>query len=118
MYVHQEENKRRIYELMEAHGVYSEGMREQVWICAKIMSKVDDIEKYMKEDGYHMLQKIQSSQGERYDVHPLERMYMRYLTMAQTAIKALGLNRDSKPVRDVQNDDALSNLISSIGEEE
>lgn len=108
--------KSYMIKVMKAANVYRDELAMQVQVAARLYVKIKEFEKEMSKDGYSPVSKWESREGAvRQAVNPLEELYSDYLSRYQQALKALGLNNDSKE-RKSQGDDPLNSFLDKFRE--
>lgn len=91
----------RTVRLMKESGRYSDAYLMQVDLLSRTMAQLDTIEKEKSRRGYQIVIGTLSREGnDRPIINPLETLYADYLDRAQRALKALGMNADSKERKD------------------
>jgi len=108
--------KNYLIKVLDAQGLYQKEMAMQVEIAARLYVKIRELESTMSEYGYSPILQWESREGAiRNAINPVEELYSDYLSRYQQALKALGMNTDSKE-RKVPKDDGLSNFLNKFNE--
>ncbi len=108
--------KNYLIRVLEDQGLYQKEMAMQVEIAARLYVKIRELESSMSDKNYSPILVWESREGAvRNAVNPLEELYSDYLSRYQQALKALGMNTDSKE-RKVPKDDGLSNFLNKFNE--
>lgn len=104
--------KTRMRNALAKEHLYSKEWDMQLEIVAMCDVKIRQIMAEMSKEGYSLLQTEVSREGNpRYSINPLENLLMRYIQIKQQALRASGLNTDSKRTSSgdaVDMDDALT----------
>lgn len=110
-------NKRNyITKLLKKQNKWMAEMTYQVEITAKILVRVELLEEEIFSAGYTAVNVEYSREGnERVSVNPQERLYLESLGKAQKALRALGMNAESKE-RKGEND-GLGNFLKEFVED-
>lgn len=105
-----------ITRVLRHENLYTPNLAEQVRLAARLLARVRLLEDEFEKDDYAPLIKTLSREGaDRFSVNPLERTYKDYIVAAQDALKALGMNTDSKE-RKTDGDDSFADFMNSLGE--
>lgn len=108
--------KNYLIKVLEEQGLYQKEMAMQVEIAARLYIKIRELETSMSTSDYSPILKWESREGAvRKAVNPVEELYSDYLSRYQQALKALGMNTDSKE-RKTPKDDGLSNFLDKFNE--
>ena len=110
-------NKRNyITKLLKKQNKWMAEMTYQVEITAKILVRVELLEEEIFSAGYTAVNVEYSREGnERVSLNPQERLYLESLEKAQKALRALGMNTESKE-RKGEND-GLGNFLKECVED-
>lgn len=110
-------NKRNyITKLLKKQNKWMAEMTYQVEITAKILVRVELLEEEIFSAGYTAVNVEYSREGnERVSLNPQERLYLESLGKAQKALRALGMNTESKE-RKGEND-GLGNFLKEFAED-
>ena len=85
-------------------GAYNPGQKFQIKLAAMLYTKLDMLKDEIFDKNHHTVIIEKSREGNnRETVSPLEAQFKQYLTAAQTALRGLGLNTDSKQKIDSQD---------------
>lgn len=111
---------RKIYltKILKETDKYSPELAMQVDIAAKLYVKVEQLEEAMNSESYAPIMQWESREGAvRLDVNPMEELYSDYLSRYQAALRALGMNTDSKE-RKSEGGDGLKDFMNQLKEED
>lgn len=86
-----------IVEVLKKEGKYTSELLIQATLLGKLLAKLEQLEVAMNDKEYSpiIMKKAYTGQ-ENADINPLESLYLQYYDRVQRAIKALGMNVDSK----------------------
>ena len=85
----------------------------QVDIAAQLLVRCDIIAEEMASEGYKSVNVEISREGNnRESINPKEKLYLSLLEQSQSALKALGMNTDSKDRK--PGDDGLSDFMAQF----
>lgn len=108
--------KNYLIKVLESQGLYQKEMAMQVEIAARLYVKIRELETTMSDRNYSAIMQWESREGSiRSAINPVEELYSDYLSRYQQALKALGMNTDSKE-RKTQKNDGLSDFLSKFNE--
>ena len=107
--------KAYIIHLLKKEGKYCSEMSQQVQVAAELLVHAEYLLSLMREPGYrpYVVQKESREGYERLKPHPLEKLYADYLAQAQRALRALGMNTDSKDRK--TSNDSFGEFMESLG---
>jgi len=109
--------KAYIVRLMREQGLYSPELSQQVQLAAALLVRASYLESLMREPDYLPYVEEKSREGyPRYKAHPVEELYLKCMSQAQLALRALGLNADAKERK--TDSDAFSEFMSKFSEDE
>ncbi len=109
--------KLNITKLLKGQGKYTEELSYQVEITAKLFAKAHLLEDEMKGEDYHSIKTEISREGnERLSINPKEKLYMELLAQGQKALRALGMNTESKERR--SDNDTFSDFLKEMNRDE
>lgn len=93
-----------IVKLLKAQGKYTAELTYQVDITARLLVRADMLNDEILSEGHKAVNIEYSREGnERATINPTERLYLDVLEKAQKALRALGMNTESKE-RKTDND--------------
>lgn len=98
---------RKLYltKVLKDAGRYWPELAMQIDIAAKLYVKIEQLEEKMNSDEYAPVMIWESREGaQRCGVNPLEELYSDYLSRYQVALRALGMNTDSKERKEAGKD--------------
>lgn len=105
--------KKYMMEVLKKTGKYTADLAQQVDIAARLYIRLRVYEEQMSSPDYEVLIKELSREGnERLSVNPLESTYRLCLEQYQSALRALGMNVDSKERK--QQTDAFSDFMNQM----
>lgn len=107
--------KAYIIKLLKKQGKYTAELTYQVDITAKLLVRADILGDEIMADGHRVVNVEYSREGnERKTVDPKEKLYIELLEKGQKALRALGMNTESKE-RKTDNDD-FNDFMSAMKE--
>jgi hypothetical protein len=105
--------KRYIMSVLRKADKYTPDLAQQVDIAARLYVRLKVFEAQMAAPDYEVLIRELSREGnERISVNPLEATYRTYLEQYQSALRALGMNVDSKDRK--KQSDGFSNFMNNF----
>lgn len=105
-----------ITNLLKEEKKYSAELSCQVEITAELLVKMDIVRQKMLDEGYSPINVEISREGNsRNSVNPMERLYLDLSQSSQRALRALGMNTESRE-RAVVND-GFNDFLNSINQE-
>ena len=108
-----QQKKDYIIELLNKQGKYTPELAMQVDIAAQLLVRCDIIAEEMASEGYKSVNVEISREGNnRESINPKEKLYLSLLEQSQSALKALGMNTDSKDRK--PGDDGLSDFMAQF----
>ncbi len=108
--------KTSLVRALKAEGKYSDGLKYQVDSVAQLMLRVDLLKQEIFSADHSSVNIETSREGNvRESVNPKERLYLEYLRQMQYALRALGLNMDSK-VQKGAGDDGFDEFMKNMKE--
>lgn len=112
-----EAKKRYLVKLLKDQGKYSVELSMQITIAAQLLVKTENIFELISAEGSDPIHREYSREGnERQSISALERLYMEYSTAAQRALRAAGMNTDSRVK--IEGADELSAFLKKFGDDE
>lgn len=109
--------KAYIIKLLKKQGKYTAELTYQVEITAQLLVRADMLGDEILADGHKSINIEYSREGnERITVNPKEKLYLEVLEKGQKALRALGMNTESKE-RKTDNDD-YSKFLEAMNEDE
>lgn len=107
-----------IVRLLKKQGKYTPDMAMQVKIAAQLLVRCDELEEEIASPMHQAVKTEYSREGnERQVVASTEKLYMTYLTQAQRALRALGMNTEGKE-RKTGEGEGLDKFLSAFGDDE
>lgn len=107
--------KAYIVKLLKEQGKYTAELTYQVDITAKLLVRADILGDEIMSDGHRAVNVEYSREGnERKTIDPKEKLYIELLEKGQKALRALGMNTESKE-RKTDNDD-FNDFMASMQE--
>lgn len=101
--------------LLKKEGKYTPDLAVQVKIAAQLLVRCDELEEEIFNPAHQAVKVEYSREGnERQVVASIEKLYMSYLTQAQRALRALGMNTDGKE-RKPQEGGGLDDFLKAVG---
>ncbi len=108
--------KTGLIRVLKSEGRYSESLRYQIDNVAQLMLRVEELKQEIFSKDHKCVNVETSREGNvRESVSPKERLYLEYLRQMQYALRALGLNMDSKAQKD-GGSDGLDEFMKSMKE--
>ena len=109
--------KAYIVKLLKKQGKYTAELTYQVEITAQLLVRADMLGNEILADGHKSINVEYSREGnERITVNPKEKLYLEVLEKGQKALRALGMNTESKE-RKTDNDN-YKEFLDAMNEEE
>ena len=109
--------KAYIVKLLKKQGKYTAELTYQVEITAQLLVRADMLGNEILADGHKSINVEYSREGnERITVNPKEKLYLEVLEKGQKALRALGMNTESKE-RKTDNDD-YKQFLEAMNEDE
>lgn len=104
-----------IIKLLKSQGKYTAELTYQVELTAQLLVRAEVLNEEMLRDGYSSVNVEYSREGnERHTVNPKEKLYLNVASLAQRALRALGMNNDGKERR--TEDDTLDEFMKAMKE--
>lgn len=104
-----------IVKLLKSQGKYTAELTYQVELTAQLLVRAEVLNEEMLRDGYSSVNVEYSREGnERHTVNPKEKLYLNVASLAQRALRALGMNNDGKERR--TEDDTLDEFMKAMKE--
>lgn len=98
-------------------GLYDDTKDYQIEIAASVITKLRLLRREMFDVNHHTIITERSREGNKREVvSPLENQFKQYLTSAQAALRALGLNTDTRQKVETDGDD-MKEFYSAMDEE-
>ena len=108
--------KAYIVKLLKEQGKYTSELIYQVDITAKLLVRADLLGDEILSDGHHTVSVEYSREGnERMTLNPKEKLYIELLEKGQKALRALGMNTESKERKGAG--DTFGDFLASMREE-
>lgn len=108
--------KAYIVKLLKKQGKYTAELTYQVDITAKLLVRADLLGDEIMADGHRAVNVEYSREGnERKTIDPKEKLYIELLEKGQKALRALGMNTESKE-RKTDNDE-LNDFLAAVKQE-
>lgn len=105
-------DQRSAYIRRRMGGLYKPEMSMQVRLAARLLLKVEELSLLMEDESYSPVVSEVSREGNiRLVANPLEKMYLDNIVQLQSALKALGMNFDSKERKD---DGGLGGILDAF----
>lgn len=110
-----ESKKQYIVKLLKQEGKYTTELSMQVKIVAQLLVKTDLLADEIFASDHRSVNIETSREGDpRESISPKEKLYLDYLQQSQKALRALGMNTDSKPSKQTEN--GLQKFLEQFGE--
>lgn len=108
--------KRYIISLLKKQGKYSPELSLQVGLVAQLLVRIDALAEEIFSEGYSTVSVELSREGNpREMLNPKDRLYLELVKQAQAALKALGMNTDSKE-RKTDGGDAFAEFMKEMAQ--
>lgn len=89
--------KAYIVKLLKEQGKYTKELTYQVEITAQLLVRAEELNDEIMAEGHRAVNVEYSREGnERVTVNPKEKLYLSVLEQGQRALRALGMNTESK----------------------
>ncbi len=109
--------KAYIVKLLKKQGKYTAELTYQVEITAQLLVRADMLGDEILADGHKAVNVEYSREGnERVTINPKEKLYLEVLEKGQRALRALGMNTESKERK--TDEDATSGFFASLRRED
>lgn len=110
-----ESKKQYIVKLLKQEGKYTTELSMQVKIVAQLLVKTDLLADEIFASDHRSVNIETSREGDaRESISPKEKLYLDYLQQSQKALRALGMNTDSKAAKQAEN--GLQKFLEQFGE--
>jgi hypothetical protein len=104
-----------LVELLKKQKKYTPELSMQAKVVAQLLVRTDALAKIVFSAGHEAVSVEVSREGNaREKVSELENLYMKYSELSQKALKALGMNVDSKERKTDGEADALQEFMDAI----
>lgn len=105
-----------IRKLLTQEGKYTADLTYQVKIAATLMVRTEVLARAILSPGYNPINTEISREGnKRQTVNPTEPLYLQYVGKTQSALRALGMNTDSRE-RKSDGGDGLTDFLNAMKE--
>lgn len=109
--------KAYIVKLLKKQGKYTAELTYQVEITAQLLVRADMLGNEILADGHKSINVEYSREGnERITVNPKEKLYLEVLEKGQKALRALGMNTESKERK--TDNDSYNDFLKAMNEDE
>lgn len=107
--------KAYIVKLLKKQGKYTSELTYQVDITAKLLVRADILGDEIMADGHQTVNVEYSREGnERKTIDPKEKLYIELLQQGQKALRALGMNTESKERK--SDNDSFNDFMAAMQE--
>lgn len=107
----------RLIKTMKDMGTYDDSKIWQIELAADAVTRLRLLRREMYSEDYHTIITERSREGNtRETVSPLEQLFRIYLTQAQSALRGLGLNTDSR--QKVEGGDEMNEFMDAMNDED
>lgn len=107
--------KQRLVNRLKKQGKYSPMLDPQIEIAANLLARGSVLMTQISSSEYSPVLVEYSREGNtRMSVNPIERLYLDVLEQTQKALRALGMNTDSKEVAKNDSSDKLVSLLEEV----
>lgn len=108
--------KAYIKNLLKKQGKYTTELSYQVTITAQLLVRTEMLAEEVMAEGHEAINVEVSREGnERRSISPKEKLYLDYAEQSQKALKALGMNTDSKERK--TDNDTFSEFLKEFSDE-
>lgn len=98
---------------------YSQELELQINLTSRILAVVDKLSaEVLAPDHLHVISSTNRDGRTIQEVNPVDRLFIRYVSLAQSGLKSLGLNRDSKAVPPPPEEDEFTKLMKSFADDD
>ncbi len=98
---------------------YSKDLELQITLTSRILAVVDKLsDEVLRPDHLHVISSTNRDGRTIFEVNPVDRLFIRYVSLAQSGLKSLGLNRDSKAVPPSPEEDEFTKLMKSFRDDD
>lgn len=109
------QKKDYLVKLLKKQGRYTPELSMQVSLLAQLLVKTDLLAARVLSEGHRPINVEISREGNtRQSVSALERLYMDYVRICQSALRATGMNKDSR--EKLTGDDGMSDFLKQLEE--
>lgn len=107
--------KKSLQRLLELTGKMTPDLAVQLDLLAKLTLITDRISvEILKPDFEHVIRVRNRDGNERQEIHPLDSLFLKYAAQTQLALRAAGMNRDTKPSKGNCQPDGFDVLMSKL----
>lgn len=105
--------KASIVKVLKSQGKYIPELFVQIDLLANLLMQLEKLHLQMSAENYSpIITEVSREGNERAVINPVETLYLQYYDRAQRAIKALGMNTDSRGVK-IETDN-LRDFIDAV----
>ena len=94
---------------------YSEELEPQLEIVVTLSDIIDAMKEEMLKPGYTHIVSVINQYGEKKDINPNDTLFLNYIKTYQTALRALGVNQDSR--QGLKTAGETGNVLASLMED-
>ena len=104
---------------LQSSSKYSKELELQIALTSRVLTIVDKLAEEVLRPGHeHVITSTNRDGREIREVNPYDRLFLRYVQIAQSGLKSLGLNRDSKAIPPNQEDDEYMKLLKMFQDDD
>lgn len=105
--------KASIVKVLKSQGKYIPELFVQIELLANLLMQLEKLNLKMSAENYSpIITEVSREGNERAVINPIETLYLQYYDRAQRAIKALGMNTDSRGIK-IESDN-LRDFIDAV----
>lgn len=108
--------EKQIIKILQDTGKYTQELLPQIEIAAQLLARTEQLEKEIFSETHKSVNVEYSREGNtRETISPKERLYMEYASKSQSALRALGMNTDTKTK--VEGADTFNDFLNTLKDE-
>lgn len=102
-----------LIKLLQSQNKYTPDLSIQIGILAQLWVKTDSLgQEILSDEHQSVIAEVSREGNPRYGINPLDSLYLMYIDKLQTAIRASGMNTDSKST--IATEDQLNAFMNAI----
>ena len=102
-----------LIKLLQSQNKYTPDLSIQIGILAQLWVKTDSLgQEILSDERQSVIAEVSREGNPRYSINPLDSLYLMYIDKLQTAIRASGMNTDSKST--IATEDQLNAFMNAI----
>lgn len=104
---------------LQSSSKYSKELELQIALTSRILTIADKLAEEVLRPGHeHVITSTNRDGREIREVNPYDRLFLRYVQIAQSGLKSLGLNRDSKAIPPNPEEDEFTKLLKAFQDDD